>query len=69
MTYSKDFRQLVLSKLSSKSYRELEKEFSVSKTSILNWKNMAKTQENINDNKKHKHKKHTKAICDKEGND
>lgn len=70
MTYSKDFRQLVLSKLESKSYRELEKEFSISKTSILNWKKAIETQESINNGvRKHKRKKgHTKITCDKKKN-
>lgn len=61
MSYSTDFKQLVLSKLEFKSYRELEREFSISKSSILNWKREIETQEDVNGIiRKHKHKEVTK---------
>lgn len=38
MAYSKDYRQMILAKLKSgATYRELSLEFSISKTTILNW--------------------------------
>lgn len=65
MTYSRDFRQLVLSKLEFKSYRELEREFSISKSSILNWKREIETQEDVNGIiRKHKHKRGHKKNTD-----
>lgn len=70
MTYSRDFRQLVLSKLEFKSYRELEREFSISKSSILNWKREIETQEDVNGIiRKHKHKRgHKKNTGNKKRN-
>lgn len=64
MSYSTDFKQLVLSKLEFKSYRELEREFSISKSSILNWKR-EETQEDVNGIiRKHKHKRGRKKNTD-----
>ena len=70
MTYSRDFRQLVLSKLEFKSYRELEREFSISKSSILNWTREIETQEDVNGIiRKHKHKRgHKKNTGNKKRN-
>lgn len=69
MSYSTDFKQLVLSKLEFKSYRELEREFSISKSSILNWKR-EETQEDVNGIiRKHKHKRgHKKNTGNKKRN-
>lgn len=70
MSYSTDFKQLVLSKLEFKSYRELEREFSISKSSILNWKREIETQEDVNGIiRKHKHKRgHKKNTGNKKRN-
>lgn len=39
MAYSQDYRQMILSKLESgATYRALESEYSISKTTIQNWK-------------------------------
>lgn|GEM_PF-4102951 len=59
-----------MSKLEFKSYRELEREFSISKSSILNWKREIETQEDVNGIiRKHKHKRgHKKNTGNKKRN-
>lgn len=43
MTYSQDYRQMILAKLESGiTYRTLEQEFNISKTTIQNWKKQLK---------------------------